>query len=177
MSKELTKKWENGHLKSGYYYIKYKNGQIGIDRYNFKIYDSFTLRGFSYADCDIEEILAEVPTCEEFQNLKEYERIVKSYSMKPINYDMACSTVYRLLDENKALKQKLKLEKKYRLPMIELYYICKLLRSTLTTLTWQKENCLKDKLPPIHLMPRIIGTQNALKKITEYIDYRKGSKR
>ena len=42
----------------------------------------------------------------EYENaqLKEYERIVTSYNMKPIDYDIACETVNKLLDDNKRLK-------------------------------------------------------------------------
>lgn len=36
--------------------------------------------------------------------LKEYERIVTSYNMKPIDYEIACETVNKLLDDNKRLK-------------------------------------------------------------------------
>lgn len=36
--------------------------------------------------------------------LKEYERIVTSYNMKPIDYDIACETVNKLFDDNKRLK-------------------------------------------------------------------------
>ena len=37
--------------------------------------------------------------------LKEYERIVTSYNMKPIDYETACETVNKLLDEKKAFKE------------------------------------------------------------------------
>lgn len=46
-----------------------------------------------------------VPTFEEWKQLKEYEQIVTSYNMKPIDYDIACETVNKLLDERKALKE------------------------------------------------------------------------
>lgn len=42
---------------------------------------------------------------EENAQLKEYERIVASYYMKPIDYETACETVNKLLDDNKRLKQ------------------------------------------------------------------------
>lgn len=41
----------------------------------------------------------------ENDKLKEYERIVTSYNMKPIDYDIACETVNKLLDERKAFKE------------------------------------------------------------------------
>ena len=43
-------------------------------------------------------------TTNENARLKEYERIVTSYNMKPIDYDIACETVNKLLDDNKRLK-------------------------------------------------------------------------
>jgi hypothetical protein len=39
------------------------------------------------------------------QQCEEYERIVTSYNMKPIDYDIACETVNKLLDERKTLKE------------------------------------------------------------------------
>lgn len=60
--------------------------------------------------------------------LKEYERIVTSYNMKPIDYETACETVNKLLDEKKAFKEentKLKeLLKEARnvLKMVDTYY-------------------------------------------------------
>ena len=53
---------------------------------------------------------------EENAQLKEYERIVTSYYMKPIDYETACETVNKLLDEKKGLRQentKLKTENKW----------------------------------------------------------------
>lgn len=53
----------------------------------------------------IDKVLAPVPIFEEYQQLKEYERIVTSYNMKPIDYDIACETVNKLLDKKKVLKE------------------------------------------------------------------------
>lgn len=54
------------------------------------------------SDC---EIISEVPNYEEWKQLKEYERIVTSYNMKPIDYEIACETVNKLLGERKAFKE------------------------------------------------------------------------
>ena len=42
---------------------------------------------------------------EKNKKLKKYEQIVTSYNMKPIDYEIACETVNKLLDEKKALKE------------------------------------------------------------------------
>ena len=47
-----------------------------------------------------------VPSYQEFIELQEYKRIVTSYNMKPIDYEVACDTVNKLLDD----KQKIKAE-------------------------------------------------------------------
>lgn len=47
-----------------------------------------------------------VPSYQELIELQEYKRIVTSYNMKPIDYEVACDTVNKLLDD----KQKIKAE-------------------------------------------------------------------
>lgn len=51
---------------------------------------------------------------DELQQLKEYERIVTSYAGKPINYDIACETVNKLLDEKEQLKKELESARWYQ---------------------------------------------------------------
>jgi hypothetical protein len=57
----------------------------------------------------------------ENDRLKEYERIVTSYNMKPIDYDLSCRVVTRLLDEKKRLRQENK-ELKELLKECELWF-------------------------------------------------------
>lgn len=108
MSKELTEKWKNGSLSYGYYYIK-EDEDADIEIAFLDQDGDLVGLGERYVTYrhDKLEIIEKAPTYEEFQNLKEYERIITSYTMKPIDYDMACETVHRLLDENKELRERL----------------------------------------------------------------------
>ena len=74
-----------------------------LDRY-FKETDNFEY----LEDWEVDEVLAPVPSYEEWQQLKEYKRIVTSYNMKPIDYDIACETVNKLLEQVVKLKELLK---------------------------------------------------------------------
>ena len=68
MSKELTEKWKNGELDCGWYYIKIYWG-AGYDT----IFDYNTANG-EFADFgkkSVKEVLAPVPTFDEYQKLKE----------------------------------------------------------------------------------------------------------
>lgn len=96
---ELTADWSAGKLKSGWYYVRLSNGKIEPSLWFLREWDDF--RGLVVevlAPCDYDEL----------QQLKEYERIVTSYAGKPINYDIACETVNKLLDEKEQLKKELK---------------------------------------------------------------------
>lgn len=97
MSKELTEQWRNGTLPYGFYYLKTKDGRIRAD-------DTVYIVGekqyrWRYTDVVfIEEVLAPVPTCEEWkaayecqlmeseevltlkQQLKEAEKVIKFYA-------------------------------------------------------------------------------------------------
>lgn len=96
---ELTADWSAGKLKSGWYYVRLSNGKIEPSLWFLREWDDF--RGLVVevlAPCDYDEL----------QQLKEYERIVTSYAGKSINYDIACETVNKLLDEKEQLKKELK---------------------------------------------------------------------
>lgn len=96
---DLTEDWNAGKLKQGWYYVKFAD-EIYPDYFN----GYFIQTGDK---CGI-EVLAPVPDYDKLQQLKEYERIVTSYAGKPINYDIACETVNKLLDEKEQLKKELK---------------------------------------------------------------------
>lgn len=114
----LTEQWKQGKLPFGWYYIKIAD-IVFIDFFEGKVWKN-------KKDKYIDEVLAEVPSYEQWQKhrktllktqkkncdleiineqLKEYERIVASYYMKPIDYETSCETVNKLLDEKKGLKQ------------------------------------------------------------------------
>jgi len=73
MTKSLTEKWENGELYSGVYYCKTKS--LGIKKLylHHKAYGGMYADTYSqeehYPDEDIEEILAPVPSYDEYCNL------------------------------------------------------------------------------------------------------------
>lgn len=102
---ELTADWNAGKLKSGWYYVRLSNGKIEPSLWFLREWDDF--RGLVVevlAPCDYDEL----------QQLKEYERIVTSYAGKPINYDIACETVNKLLDEKEQLKKELESARWYQ---------------------------------------------------------------
>lgn len=98
----VTEKLEAGRS----YYVRYSNGSIEIDT----AYEWIDKRGEHFIDfCEDnngkEKALAPVPSYEELQELKEYEKTIKSYNGMPIDYTIACETVNKLLDEKDVLKK------------------------------------------------------------------------
>ena len=71
---DLTKKWKNGELKEGWYYILNKINTIRIEEAIVWIgrYEKPTV-GFN-DDRDIKKVLAPVPSYEELQELKKEKR-------------------------------------------------------------------------------------------------------
>lgn len=96
----LTEQWKKGELEDDYYYVRFKLKQ---DSYISIVECEGGEFGY-YPDEDIKEVLAPVPSYEEWKELKEYEHIVTSYNMKLMDYDIACETVNKLLDEKTLLK-------------------------------------------------------------------------
>lgn len=159
---DLTEQWKKGELPSGMYYIKDTDGNIYPTEncLNYDVFNDKAYTGFYYAETGISEILAPVPSYDEYmifindnkrlkhdignlgykiknqrkeiekqieQNaqLKEYERIVKSYYGKPIDYDIACETVDKLLDEKKFLKEEISAYKRLTAQLKELLKECR----------------------------------------------------
>lgn len=104
-SQHLTEQWKNGELKAGWYYIT----TTFTDGVLMEWFDGDEFR--TLFTCNVKEVLAPVPSYEEWQELQEYKRIVTSYNMKPIDYDIACETVNKLLDEKEKLRNELGLLK------------------------------------------------------------------
>ncbi len=69
----------------------------------------------------------------EQKQLKEYECIVKSYYGKPIDYDIACETVNKLLDEKKFLKEEISAYKRLTAQLEELLKEC---REEIASVEW-----------------------------------------
>lgn len=101
---ELTEDWKAGKLEYRQYWVKNKVWEKPfIDRWlpncSWKI---------SCKDA-IEQVLAPVPTYGEYKamqaELAEFKRTITSYVGKPIDYDIACETVNKLLDDKEQLKK------------------------------------------------------------------------
>ena len=78
MSKSLTEKWKDGELPEGTYYVMFICGRYGT-------YEFENLKGFGF-DNDlayIKEVLAPVPSCDEYKKLqvqlKEANDTIKRY--------------------------------------------------------------------------------------------------
>ena len=127
---DLTEQWKKGELKDGYYYVRDMTSILPakLGQCDNQFYFSGNEVGYGYEENTELEVLAPVPDYNEYQkllsdslakneaveinaeleakikDLKEYEDIVKSYYMKPIDYTTACETVNKLLDDKKGLK-------------------------------------------------------------------------
>lgn len=105
--------------EDGFYYT-----QTGKDRIMaIDFYDKESNTWLLNSDKDMPpfKVLTPVPTYEELQTLKEYEKTIQSFNGMQIDYTIACETVNKLLDEkgklkeeNARLKDKLKKECGYR---------------------------------------------------------------
>ena len=76
MSKELTEKWLNGTLKKGNYYVNARNFYNG-DLYKEEI-DYFDGVAHWFAFAGVDEVLAPVPSYDEYKELKEDNKYLKS---------------------------------------------------------------------------------------------------
>ena len=90
----LTDKWKKGELPSGRYWVKYRSGRI----------DEWDLLGGKTIETkpEIVEILVEVPSYEEWQELKEFA----NYSIH--NRDELTRQINFWMQENTKLKELLK---------------------------------------------------------------------
>ena len=75
MSKELTEKWQKGTLPCGSYYLKLISGAIRADFFEGLKFCYFNSK-------DIEEILAPVPTYDEYNELEKENGHLKSLLRK-----------------------------------------------------------------------------------------------
>lgn len=89
---DLTKQWKARELIEGFYYVKCPWS------------DEIEVRYVHNGTDEYERIVAPVLSYKELQELKEYEKTIKSYNGMPIDYTIACETVNKLLDEKDKLK-------------------------------------------------------------------------
>lgn len=105
----LTEKWDKGELPEGDYYIKRRNGDF--------LYDNIDTSGVwrNSIDEDILEVLAPVPSYEEWQELKEASDGLSKLMFKSLmnRFVKADEERERLAEENQKLKELLKECKRY----------------------------------------------------------------
>lgn len=103
---DLTEQWNKGKLPEGDYYIKRRNGDLP--------YDNIDSKGVwrNSIDEDIVEVLAPVPTFEEWQASEKYnkhlEEKIKIYERKDKQATETSIAYNELLEENAQLKELLK---------------------------------------------------------------------
>lgn len=113
---DLTDKLDAERL----YYVKKKNSDVCIRQSHlFSTLKTEKVIPFvDFDDDDIEEVLAPVPSYDEYkamqEELDEFKRTVTSYIGKPIDYDIACETVNKLLDNKEQLKKELESARWYQ---------------------------------------------------------------
>ena len=106
----LTEKWDKGELPEGDYYIKRRNGDF--------LYDNIDTSGVwrNSIDEDILEVLAPVPSYEEWQASEKYnkhlEEVIKTYERKDKQATETSIAYNELAKENEELKEILERHKK-----------------------------------------------------------------
>lgn len=84
MSKELTEQWREGTLPAGYYYVVDVEGVKDLDDFN----------GENFSLLEVKEVLAPVPSCDQFVDLTEKVKELSSENGR-LQYDNdVLSTVY-----------------------------------------------------------------------------------
>lgn len=107
----LTEQWKKGELEVGEYYLRYKDGTIDREYYDYaNVYDLMVEKGFSTEGCDISEVLAPVPSYEEWQELKEASDGLSKLMFKSLmnRFVKADEEREKLAEENQQLKELLK---------------------------------------------------------------------
>ena len=92
----LTEQWKKGELKSGWYFVKVGNYEAEID-----LYDDDQNQWFNCCDKDIYpvEILAPVPSYEEWERVKKYANKCE------VEYIECANDYEKLKEENQQLKE------------------------------------------------------------------------
>ena len=103
-SEQLTEQWKQGKLPAGWYYIKIAD-IVFIDFFEGKVWKN-------KKDEYIDEVLAPVPTFEEWQASEKYnkhlEEVIKVYERKDKQATETSIAYNELLEENTKLKELLK---------------------------------------------------------------------
>lgn len=113
MSKELTRVWKSGKLNDGLYYIRLEDDKMPIAeletwcRYNIDEHNELTQEFFGYPKNIISEVLAPIPSYDQFvkltEKVKELKRDVKTLTnnYKLLEDKQASNTIHgqALIDE------------------------------------------------------------------------------
>ena len=111
-SEQLTEQWKKGELPNGYYWIRLSWGGMVIMAYHTAFDGLFELDDHYYDSDEISEVLAPVPTFEEWQASEKYnkhlEEKIKIYERKDKQATETSIAYNELLEENTKLKELLK---------------------------------------------------------------------
>lgn len=102
---KLTKKLN----PEDFYYVEKENGDICIKQAN--LYASLKAENpalyVDFDDNDIKEVISSVPSYEEFQNLKNYEKIIQTFNNESVDYSNSVKIINKLINEKNELTQKI----------------------------------------------------------------------
>lgn len=123
---DLTEQWKKGELPSGYYYVKNEFGNIFPTDYSEE-YDSINdvvVKDFWTEVSDIVEVLALVPSYEEWQASENYidylKQCISVYESKDKQATETSIAYNELLEENTKLKELLKEVLRHELSLKEI---------------------------------------------------------
>ena len=115
-SEQLTEKWKQGELPNRYYWIRLSWGGMIIMAYHTAFDGLFELDGHYYDSDEISEVLAPVPSYEEWQASEKYnkhlEEVIKTYERKDKQATETSIAYNELAKENEELKEILERHKK-----------------------------------------------------------------
>lgn len=106
----LTEQWKKGELKSGWYYTRLKEGTFaeGIKPIEINFFYEFK-KEFERHNDFVEEVLAEVPTYEEYQATENYidylKQCISVYEDKEKQHTKDSVAYMELAEENEKLKE------------------------------------------------------------------------
>lgn len=107
MSKELTEQWRNGTLEQKYYYVKYfGNGQKPFVEIELK---NFMLDLVKVKDSDKIEVLAPVPTYDEFVQQRDFVKDHLKVLIENMNLKRKLEIATKALEDIKEHTNKLSL--------------------------------------------------------------------
>ena len=111
-SEQLTEQWKQGELPNGYYWIRLSWGGMVIMAYHTAFDGLFELDDHYYDSDEISEVLAPVPSYDEWQASENYidylKQCISVYESKDKQATETSIAYNELLEENTKLKELLK---------------------------------------------------------------------